>query len=304
MTRIWSRRAGLIALLVLAAVPARAMAADKLVLDDPEAEQVASARGLLVFVGQDTSNRDVLRRQRGATVKRLRSKTAADLKDLDLGTDRRGRTVLVFSRCGDLLRRSTCKLYEYDFRRAKTLRVHGVSRRGCEEAGPSISRGTLVFVRRGSRRRCKPGIYAKRPGRHGRRIALRRAGSTDFQAGRIAFTSGRRGKPTVEVMRVRGKARAITRFRTARTGDALLDPTLRGGRVYWVERKALSADPEQGPDFRLRRRGVSGRGATRSVRLNTTAYTGFALRPSGKVLYSSFSDVGPGGIFEFRPRFR
>lgn len=304
MTRTRSRRIGLIALLILAALPARAMAADRLVLDDPAAEQVVAARGLLVFVGQDTSNRDVLRRQRGPTVKRLRSRTAANIKDLDLGSDKRGRTVLVFSRCGDLLRASTCKLFQYDFRRRRTLRLHGVSRRGCEEAGPSISRGTLVFVRRGSRRRCRPGIYAKRPGRRGRRIALRRAGSTDFQAGRIAFSSSRRGKPTVEVMGLRRRPRAISRFRGAHAGDALLDTTLRGGRVYWVERNARSADPEQGPDFRLRRRAVSGRGATRSVRLPTTAYTGFALRPSGKVLYSAFSDVDPGGIFEFRPRFK
>jgi hypothetical protein len=290
------------AALALAAFPASATA-DKLVVDDPEAEHVVAAKGVLIYAGQDAQSRDVLIRQRGRKLRRLRVRAAANIKHLDLGTSRSGRTTLVFSRCSKTLDTRSCNVYSYDFRRRRARKVKGAAKRRCGESGPSISRGNVVFLRTGSRRRCKPGVYLKRRGRRARRISRRRGGTTDLSGRRIVFDSSRRGKPTVEVMSLRGRARVLTRFRRAGSGDALLDPTISGRRVYWVERNAISADAEDGPAFRLRRRKIARRRRISSVRLNTTAYTGFTLR-RGTVLYSAFSDTDPGGVFSFKPKFR
>jgi hypothetical protein len=288
-------------LVALAAWPAAASA--KLVVDDPEAKQVTAAPGILVYVGMDDLSRDRLLRQRGAKVRALRARPTADIRDVDAGTNRKRRRVLVYTHCGDPLNSLSCHIYSFDFRRNRNSRLKGLSRHRCGEYGASMYRGTLAFLRTGSKKRCKPGVWIKRPRHKAKRISRRHGGATDLTRGRIVLDARRKGKPTVEVMSTRGKTRVLARFRRAGSGDDLLDPLLSGRYVYWAERDAISADAEDGPVFRVRRRALSGKGRTRAVKLPTTGYTGFALR-KGRLIYSAFSDTDPGGVFSFKPHFR
>ncbi|MDA0178693.1 hypothetical protein OJ997_00175 [Solirubrobacter phytolaccae] len=83
--------------------------------------------------------------------------------DVDLGVDRRGRVVAVYSRCARYDRQqlrtglpihvfnARCDLYEYDVAARRERRLARPSRRARSEFLPAIDRGRLVFAR-GARR--------------------------------------------------------------------------------------------------------------------------------------------------------
>ena len=95
----------------------------------------------------------------------------ARFASVDLGTDVRGRAVLVYSAC-QIRRPRHCDLGLYDFASRRHRRLSGLSRPGCSERGARVSRGAIVFARdcTGSAGRHLDGIYLNRPGRPVRRV--------------------------------------------------------------------------------------------------------------------------------------
>ena len=95
----------------------------------------------------------------------------ARFASLDLGTDVRGRAVLVYSAC-QIRRPRHCDLGLYDFASRRHRRLSGLSQPGCSERGARVSRGAIAFARdcRGPAGRHLDGIYLHRPGRSVRRV--------------------------------------------------------------------------------------------------------------------------------------
>jgi hypothetical protein len=88
--------------------------------------------------------------------------------DADVGPDRRGKPVVVYSRCLEEPQRYSygtpiwreargCDLYRYDFATGRERKVLPASTAGASEFLPSIWRGRISFFR----------LYERRPGRHG-----------------------------------------------------------------------------------------------------------------------------------------
>jgi hypothetical protein len=91
------------------------------------------------------------------------------LSGMDVGTDARGRTVLVYSACRGAS--NPCRdVYLYDFASGSERRLSSVSRRDCAEGSPQISRGVIVFTRSHCGRGFRAGLYLKRPGKRVRRL--------------------------------------------------------------------------------------------------------------------------------------
>ena len=111
--------------------------------------------------------------------------------DADLGPDRRGRTVVVFSRCrqespSEAAPRG-CRLYRYDLASRRVRRIRAVGRRGYSDEWPSIWRGRIAFARhRDPSRRESPVLdrfLVREPGGALRR--LRRGSMTDYLDGTV-----------------------------------------------------------------------------------------------------------------------
>jgi hypothetical protein len=119
--------------------------------------------------------------------------------DVDLGPDRNGATVAVYSRCRrdpdfttavgnaiinqlpDWRSGRGCNLYKFDFEAGRESRVRGVSTGRASEFLPSIWRNRIAFAR----------VYERRAGKAGQRAYLYRA-STTGRGGSKRFTAGPR----------------------------------------------------------------------------------------------------------------
>jgi hypothetical protein len=87
---------------------------------------------------------------------------------VDLGTDARGRTVLVYRSC-QAARPRHCAVYLYDFASQRHRRLAALDRSGCRVGDVRISRGTVAFAR-DCGGRALDGLYLKRPGKPVRRM--------------------------------------------------------------------------------------------------------------------------------------
>jgi hypothetical protein len=87
---------------------------------------------------------------------------------VDLGTDARGRPVLVYRSC-QAARPRHCAVYLYDFASQRHRRLAALDRSGCRVGDVRISRGTVAFAR-DCGGRALDGLYLKRPGKPVRRI--------------------------------------------------------------------------------------------------------------------------------------
>jgi hypothetical protein len=188
------------------------------------------------------------------------------LGDMDVGTDARGGTVLVYSACRGA--RNPCRdLYLYDFASGSNRKL-GLSRPDCAEGSPQISRGVIAFARS----RCgPPGLYLKRPGNPVRRMTelprptqdpLQHRGITSFDLdGRtLAFVLRRVGDelPIGSTWRVITQVRALRlgqrhsrRLASARKlespgsmGISVGQVELDGGFAYWTRDVFNSCDPD------------------------------------------------------------
>jgi hypothetical protein len=92
----------------------------------------------------------------------------ASFGSVDLGTDARGRTVLVYRSC-QAARPRHCAVYLYDFASQRHRRLAALDRSGCRVGDVRISRGTVAFAR-DCGGRALDGLYLKRPGKPVRRM--------------------------------------------------------------------------------------------------------------------------------------
>jgi len=175
----------------------------------------------------DRRGRDQLHGGFAETAHELPVPPAAFVGGLDLGSDRRGRTVLVYARCARR-KGGACDLYLYNPRRRRQHRLASVSRPACRETGPHIDRGLLVFARRG---RCSRGLFLKRPGQRLRRVMRQAPAAYDFAGRLLAFE---RREPSVSEIRLLRIGRHRSRPVRRETGStAVRGPRLDGRYVYW-----------------------------------------------------------------------
>jgi hypothetical protein len=146
------------------------------------------------------------------------SVVSARLGGMDVGTDARGRTVLVYAASRDL--------YLYRFESNTSRRLSSLSRPDCAEARPQISHGVIVFARSGCRRGSRASLYLKRPREPVRRLTqvppptqevLQRRGiaSFDLAGHTLAFVERRVGHE----LPIGSTWRVITHVRTLRLGQ-------------------------------------------------------------------------------------
>jgi hypothetical protein len=105
---------------------------------------------------------------------------------VDLGTDARGRTVLVYRSC-QAPRPRHCAVYLYDFASQRHRRLAALDRSGCRVGDVRISRGTVAFAR-DCGGRALDGLYLKRPGKPVRRMrGVPAVRSFDLDGNTVAF---------------------------------------------------------------------------------------------------------------------
>jgi hypothetical protein len=283
----------LLACVVGLVLPASAKADSYFTVDHPVRDLDVRANHVAWSVGNDR-DRDHLRGGFGKTAHDLPIPTAGLFGGIDLGTDSRGRTVLVYARCPRPEGRR-CDLYLYRPVGRPERRLDSVSRRACSESKPHIDRGVLLFTRktrrsRSPRSRCSGGLFMKRPGHRLRRLRRRAPSAYDFAGRSIAFERDIIGPPDSEPQqfdteirllrigshRSRLVARATgTRNRGGRQGIFLGGPRLDRGFVYW--QRSLVGALER--DDILRRR-LAG-GPTSTLERTGRAWVGAGLDGDG-----------------------
>ena len=186
-----------LAYLVLGAGPA---AADVTVATISKPAPVNFFEGRLAWSSFDpATNRFVLMTRIGDVTTALPVAPRSVPFDVDLGPDRNGATVAVYSRCRrepdyttavgnaiinqlpDWRSGRGCNLYKFDFDAGRETRVRGVSTGRASEFLPSIWRNRIAFAR----------VYERRSGKAGQRAYLYRA-STTGRGGSERFTAGPR----------------------------------------------------------------------------------------------------------------
>lgn len=186
------------AYLVLGVVPA---AADVTVTTVSKPAPVSFFEGRLAWSSFDpATNRFVLMTRFGDVTTALPVAPRSVPFDVDLGPDRNGATVAVYSRCRrepdfttavgnaiinqfpDWRSGHGCNLYKFDFDAGRETRLRGVSTGRASEFLPSIWRNRIAFAR----------VYERRAGKAGQRAYLYR-GSTTGRGGSERFTAGPRG---------------------------------------------------------------------------------------------------------------
>jgi hypothetical protein len=184
----------LVAVVLAIALPASASADEVWVPPEGGAvsEEIAADDGRVVFLGSLGPGPLGLIEGFGAEARPLpatKESENAAIRGLDLGTDGRGRPVAVY---GFHQGEGPDRLYRYDFA-AGRARVMLSSRKDCAVSNPHIERGVLYFRREGrrSRRGCRPGIFAKRPGKRLRRLTTRAYFDFDVSGRVVAFIRDR-----------------------------------------------------------------------------------------------------------------
>jgi hypothetical protein len=199
----------------------------------------------------------------------------ARFSSIDLGTDARGRAVLVYSACR-IRRPRRCDLHLYDFASRRHHRLSALSRPGCSERGGRISRGAIVFARdcRGSSGRLD-GLYVKRPQKPVRRLrglfdvepleSSTALDSFDLAGDMLAFVERRvsdgpeestwRVKTEVRVLELgRQRSRLLARERKleapAPSGAYIQEVSLDSGFAYWERQVFSEGDPPVDVPFR------------------------------------------------------
>jgi hypothetical protein len=206
------KRSALILCLAYLALGAGPAAADVTVATVSKPASVSFFEGRLAWSSFDpATNRFVLMTRIGDVTTALPVAPRRVPFDIDLGPDRNGATVAVYSRCRrepdfttavgnaiinqfpDWRSGRGCDLYKFDFDAGRETRVRGASTGRASEFLPSIWRNRIAFAR----------VYERRAGKAGQRAYLYRAsttgrgGSQRFAAGpraNLRFCFARRGK--------------------------------------------------------------------------------------------------------------
>lgn len=214
-------RLGLLLIVVVVMALARPANAATILATETRATTLSALDGRVVWSSFDPSARAYgLKESVDGRVRALPVRSQRVAFDVDLGTDRRGRTVAVYSRCRrpppqvfvidrpgselpEYYRGKGCDVYQYDFATRRERRVRGVSTRGASEFLPTVWRGRIAFVRIYERRKGRAGVVSqlmiRQPG--GGRTRRLRGGSgsdvhldephptaLDLRRDRLAFT--------------------------------------------------------------------------------------------------------------------
>ena len=251
-----------------------------------------TARGGRVVVERKTRRGLRLSERREGRIVDLPPAPAYNYAGMEIGTDSVGRAVLIYSRCTGP--RYTCQLYFYRFDTERTEVVRGISKRGCDETGPSISAGTITFARgwrggTGPAASCQGGVFMKRAGRPAARLAGN-PGSSDVNEPFVAWGMdippyrlrlARVSAPLTRQRRVRPASAGTSR------GVGFLQPVLDGAFLYFVERVA-------GEKYVIARTRASlDRGAVERYRVVFTEVPAFTVS-EGELLYSGTRSNGRG----------
>ena len=177
---------------------------------------------------------------------------------VDLGTDARGRTVLVYRSC-QAARPRHCAVYLYDFASQRHRRLAAPDRSGCRVGDVRISRGTVAFAR-DCGGRALDGLYLKRPGKPVRRMrGVPAVLSFDLDGNTVAFIHiQQRDGPEESTWWVTSEVRVLQlgrrRSRLLARERQLVSPTPSGAYVedvrldsrfaYW-ERQLFTEDYRQ-----------------------------------------------------------
>jgi hypothetical protein len=282
------------------------------------AGDLAAGRGELVWSPGPLASPGPLMAAFGPTAAPL-PVASARFGGIDIGTDARGRTVLVYSACN--VRSSPClDLYLYSFASRSSRRLGSLSTPNCAESSPQIWHGAILFVRG----RCKTsGLYLKRPGKPVRRLsALPRPvldpqqhlalDSFDLAGRRLAFVERR----VSDELPVGSTFRVVTEVRTLRLGQShsrllararkLESPTstgasvgqahLDGGFVYWTRADFNTCGPDLPGRQDILRRPIDGNEPAAVLERTGRLYaqpdcdTLGTYAVSGNELYYSFND--------------
>jgi hypothetical protein len=241
-------RAVLLALVLLAALPAAAVA-DVSISQGAAASDIAASGGDFAYtVG--SRGRLALKLGFGPSATAVPVRRAANFRGLDLGTDSAGRRVLTYSRC-----EGRCDLFAYTLATRKERKLASLSRSACTERNPRMVHGDVAFVReeRRSRKRklrCTGGIYLKRRGHRLQRVSSTQASALDYDGRLLAYNRVRfnsadpneEGEPYHAEIRVLGAgspgrvlAAAVGEVdRGGSNGTFLGDVALDAGQVYWT----------------------------------------------------------------------
>ena len=233
------RLACLTALLFLLALPAAA-SADTSFQSGDTTGQISAHGDDLAYLGAGGSN-GRLYLGFGAAARTVPVASRAGFFGIDLGTDSKGRSTLIYSRCSKGAR---CDLFTYRLGSRKERKLKSLSRSRCTERNPALVRGTVVFVRekhrsRKRRLRCAGGIFRKRPGKRLRRIARIQPFELDFDGKQLAYKQSFSGGDEIRVLRPGHRSRRLARGLNhsdpgGNFGTFLSSPVLDGGRVYWA----------------------------------------------------------------------
>ena len=304
----------LLALAVLESAPARA--ADTRVSADATAAELAAFAGQVVWVrtAPDRSKR-LVRHLAGATAD-LPLGPSPDIAGVDLGSDRRGRPLAVYARCGRPASRD-CDLFGYDLGSGRERRLAGgVSSSRCDEVVASVSRGWLLYGRR-SAGGCRGGLFLKRPGgravRVGRRVPRRidLAGST-AGLGYSYKDDAAELVTKVVLLRLGRRSTLLAEGTTGLKEDTFVfSPAVDGGRLHWVASgsESSSVPGVESTSYQdVIRRPVQGRGRReRLVRTLPLALKEIAV-DRGQIFYTADTDAqAEAGIYRMDdplPSFR
>lgn len=220
----------------------------------------------------------------GGEVRRLPVASRSVPFDVDLGPDRRGRTVAVYSRCArepelptsvrsspsepypPYTRGQGCDLYRFDFASGRERRVAGASTDQASEMLPSIWRDEIAFARvyeqRSGARGLVPYLYVRplkggrsrrQPGGARGRTGLPGPVSLDLRGSRLAFVWNRaaaRGRVSELRLVTRGGRRVLDRTR----GTTFLSPQGSDGQLLYAAREIVVQRDGERVDRLFRRR--------------------------------------------------
>jgi hypothetical protein len=278
--------------LALAAPPARAVT-----IADHRGHQVARHLGTTMWSERGNDGRYHLTSREG----RVRVDPLARPFDVDLGTDARGRSVAVYSRCRE--GRRACRIHLYDIAAGRETTLYPGHR-------PAIRQGIIAFAR--LRADGRDAIFIRRMGPKGRarRIhvlprSLPATTGLDLGAGGLAFSAA--GDGTRMYLRAPGGRVRVLAYGTFAGGrrEVHASPSFAGRFLHW-------AFSDRHPTARANgyaiRRDVRAR---RTVAARTAGYleslAADAARPGNPLMLATYSTRLGGGerVFTFdRPRWR
>ena len=199
----------------------------------PNATELEGFDGRLVWSRKDPSTkRFVLMTHYRGRVSKVPVASRVSAFDVDLGPDRAGRTVAVYSRCRGAANPRRCVLFLYDFARHRERELRRVGEPGRSEFEPSVWRDRIAFASRPDR----PGTPDDALGEV-RVRSLSRRGRTQRFSGSIAPLDTGLPRAAVSSIDLRGERLAYTwaiRAQQCRAGDMVgePDPTGTTGREH------------------------------------------------------------------------